>query len=46
MPKPLTAPRTTTAPRCTYGAGAICTHRTTLSRRVVHGARGWGKRNV
>ena len=46
MPKPLTAPRTSRAPWCTYGAGAICTHRTTSSRRVVRGARGRGKRNV
>lgn len=34
----LTAPCTIDAPLRTCGAGAICTHRTTLSRRVVRGA--------
>lgn len=35
----VTAPLTISAPRCTYGAGAICTHRTTRYRSVVRGAR-------
>ena len=39
MPGSLTAPRTINAPWCISGVGAICTHRTTLSRRVVRGAR-------
>jgi hypothetical protein len=39
MPAVVTAPRTTTAPRCTYVAGAIRTHRTTRYRSVVRGAR-------
>jgi hypothetical protein len=37
---PVAAPRTKPAPWCTRGVGANCTHRTTLYRRVVRGARG------
>jgi len=46
MPGSVAAPRTKTEPWCTYGAGANCTHRTTLSRRVVRGARGFGDCHV
>jgi hypothetical protein len=35
----VTAPRTTAAPQCIDGAGAIRTHRTTRYRSVVRGAR-------
>ena len=42
----LAAPCTRDAPWCVCGAGANCTHRTTLSKRVVRGALEYGDRNV